>query len=314
MDTAGAILGPLAALAIIISIVGVSQTFSARWIEDKQHIRQSAAAIQKLPLAHLFYFAAIPGLISAWLIVKSVKEIPPGTSPSGDGANQAGLCNDRPHPHPSSLPQREREQERPSDKSVRPAILQRYPSAFWLLLLANAVFSLGNSSDAFLILRCGEMGLAFGHIILAFALYNTTYAIFSAPLGRLSDKIGRKPVIIAGWLTYAAVYGGFAVMQSPLAPWFLFATYGLYQAFSEGVSKAMVSDLVPSHQRAGAIGLFYTVSGLGQLIASIVAGLLWHVGLAGGRVMAPFAIGAVLALLASPLMAAVPIRSRSAKS
>lgn len=274
MDTAGAVLGPLVALALLIGIVGLSQTFSAQWMRNDHALHQSTSAIQKFPLEYLFYFAAIPGLISAWLIVRNVREIPP-----------AG----------------------PQGCATPPPIFQAFPRPFWLLILANAVFSLGNSSDAFLILRSGEIGLAFGHIVLAFALYNTTYAIFSAPLGRLSDRIGRKPVIIAGWLTYAAVYAGFAIARSPLAPWILFAAYGLYQGLSEGVSKAMISDLVPSHQRAGAIGLFYTVSGFGQLAASIVAGLLWNVRLADSTVMAPFALGAAMALLAIPLIAAVPI-------
>ncbi len=193
-----------------------------------------------------------------------------------------------------------------------PAIFQSFPRSFWLLLGANAVFSLGNSSDAFLILRSGEIGLAFGHIILAFALYNAIYAVFSAPLGRLSDRIGRKPVIIAGWSSYALVYAGFAIFRSPIAPWVLFATYGLYQAFSEGVSKALVSDLVPSHQRAGAIGLFYTVSGLGQLIASLVAGFVWNVRLTSQQVMLAFLIGAAMALLAIPLIALVPTRKSPA--
>jgi MFS family permease len=148
--------------------------------------------------------------------------------------------------------------------------------------------------------------MSFGAVILAYALYNLVYALAALPLGTLSDKIGRKPVIIAGWIVYAAVYLGFAAMRSATAPWGLFAAYGLYQALSEGVTKAMVADLVPADKRAGAIGLFYTVSGVGQLAASVLAGMLWDQSFAG--LQAPFAIGAAFALLAVPVLAMTPKR------
>lgn len=118
------------------------------------------------------------------------------------------------------------------------------------------------------------------------------------------------PVIIGGWLIYAAVYLAFALTKTPWAPWVLFPMYGLYQAFSEGVTKAMVSDVVPQHQHAGAIGLFYTVSGLGQLVASVVAGALWNVRLFDGRIMVAFAIGSACSLAAIPVIASVRTRQR----
>jgi MFS family permease len=214
----------------------------------------------KLPLAWLFFIAFIPGLLSALLALLAINDIP---------------------------------RQRGTTRS--PAIFQRFPSSFWVLLVANGLFSLGNSSDSFMVLRSKELGLSFPAIILAFASYNTVYAIGALPLGALSDRVGRKPIIIAGWMLYALVYLGFAMLGRSWAPWLLFPLYGLYQAFSEGVSKAMVSDLVPASQRAGAIGLFYTVSGIGQLLGSILAGVVWNIRFFDGRVMAAFAIGCAFA-------------------
>jgi MFS family permease len=139
-------------------------------------------------------------------------------------------------------------------------------------------------------------------VVLAYALYQATYSLGSLPLGSLSDRIGRKPVIIAGWIIYAGVYLGFAAAKSTLAPWFLLAIYGLYQALTDGVTKAMVGDVVPKEQRAGAIGLFYTASGFGQLAASLIAGSLWNVHLWDGRLMAAFIVGSICAILAVPVM------------
>jgi MFS family permease len=106
------------------------------------------------------------------------------------------------------------------------------------------------------------------------------------------------------------VYTGFAWFQSPLAPWVLLSIYGLYQALTEGVMKALVSDIVPQQLRASAIGLLATVGGLGQLAASIVAGAVWHVRVLDQLLMLPFAIGAVGALAAVPIIASVNVPRR----
>jgi MFS family permease len=235
----------------------------------------AAAAVIALrpdtPLQYLFFLALLPGLASAALALFAVRDIP--------------------HPaHPGAAP---------------PPLLQRYPTPLWHLIAAAALFSLGNSSDAFLILRSRELGLSFTQVVLAFALYNAIYALGALPLGRLSDRVGRKPVVIAGWLVYALVYLGFAAAKSAVAPRPLLAAYGLYQALSEGITKALIADVVPTHQRAGAIGLFYTVTGLAQLVASLAAGLLWPVHLLHARLMAPFLLGALCATLAIPLIATV---------
>jgi MFS family permease len=228
-------------------------------------------------LATLFFVAFLPGLLSVLLAGAGVRDIT------------------RVHKlQPSGAPQ----------------LRQRLPKSFWHLLAAFAVFSLANSSDSFLILRSKELGLSFRQVILAYALFNVVYAITATPLGRLSDRIGRKPVVIAGWIGYALVYAGFAWFQSPLAPWVLLSVYGLYHALTEGVMKALVSDIVPEQLRASAIGLLATVGGLGQLAASIVAGAVWHVRVLDQLLMLPFAIGAVGALAAVPIIASVNVPRR----
>jgi MFS family permease len=163
-----------------------------------------------------------------------------------------------------------------------------------------------------LLLRSGELGMGFAAIILAYAIYNAVFAATATPLGDLSDRVGRKPVMACGWIVYAAVYGGFAIVRSPLAPWILLGIYGLYQAFTDGVAKAMVSDLVPKEKRAGAIGLFYTVSGVGQLLGSLLTGVIWQARWDRGRVAAAFAIPAGLAILATFLLLRVNARDRAA--
>ena len=228
----------------------------------------------KLSLAWLFFIAFLPGIASALLATVAVRDIP----------HEA---------HAGAKP---------------PPLIQKYPKALWLLMLANFVFSIGNSSDTFLILRSKEIGLNFRAVILAYALYQAVYAVGSYPLGSASDRIGRKPVIIGGWFVYAAVYLGFAAARSPMAPWILLAAYGIYQAMTEGITKAMIGDVVAKDQRGGAIGLYYTMAGVGQLIASILAGAVWNVRFFHGKFMAPFAIGAAFALLAIPLIAPVSTR------
>jgi MFS family permease len=137
------------------------------------------------------------------------------------------------------------------------------------------IFALGNSSNQFLLLRAQDLGFDIATIILMYLVFNLVYALGSFPLGRLSDRIGRKRLLVLGYLTYGAVYFGFA-LASPLALWGLFATYGLYYALTEGVEKALVSDIAPQKVRATLIGLHATFVGVGLLPASALAGFLWN--------------------------------------
>jgi MFS family permease len=173
------------------------------------------------------------------------------------------------------------------------------PRRFYLFLGIMVVFSIGNSSDAFLILRAQDLGVVLLAIPLVYALFNTVYAAASVPLGSLSDRIGREKVIVLGWLAYALAYFGFAVAHASYQVWLLFAFYGLYYATTEGVAKAFVADMVPADHRGRAYGIYNTVVGVVTLPASFIAGLLWdRVGAA-----APFYFGAIMSLVACILLA-----------
>ena len=160
------------------------------------------------------------------------------------------------------------------------------------------LFSLGNSSNAFLLLRAHEIGFSPANVILLYLAYNCSYALLSLPAGRLSDRIGRKTLLVTGYLVYGAVYLTIA-FATPSSPdwilWSVFVAYGLYSALTEGIERALITDLAPGGQRASALGLHATLVGLGLLPASLIAGSLWD--LAGPA--APFFVGAGMSILAA---------------
>ncbi len=163
-----------------------------------------------------------------------------------------------------------------------------------LFLVIVFLFNLGNSSNQFLLLRATSLGVDDATAILLYLAYNVIYALVSYPAGRLSDRVGRKSLLVAGYLTYGLIYLAFAfAARSWLFP--LFGLYGLYIALTEGVEKALVSDLAPLNLRATLIGLHATAIGIGLLPASVLAGLLYtYLGPA-----APFFFGGALGLLAA---------------
>ena len=146
---------------------------------------------------------------------------------------------------------------------------------FWLFMLANALFTLGNSSDAFLALRSQNLGLTLLALLLTIVAFNATNAIVAWPAGALSDRIGRRGLIAGAWAIYAACYAGFAIVTSAVWVVPLWIAYGVYYALSEGVGKAMVADLAPTELRATAFGILNATQGLMILPASVIAGLLW---------------------------------------
>ncbi len=176
---------------------------------------------------------------------------------------------------------------------------------FALFMLIVGLFDLGNSSDAFLVLRAQERGLNVLGVLGMLITFNLIYALVSTPAGALSDRIGRRRVIIGGWLVYAAIYLGVGLARTGLQVWALYALYGLYYGLSYGAAKAMVADLVPEHLRGSAYGTYNAVLGILDFPASLIAGVLWQgVGAwAGFGASAPFLFGAALALLAAVLMA-----------
>jgi MFS family permease len=170
------------------------------------------------------------------------------------------------------------------------------------LLAVMLLFTLGNSSDAFLILRAQDVGVASVLIPVVYALFNLVSAAAAIPVGKLADRVGRRAMIAWGWGVYALTYLGFAVVTAPWMIWGLFAFYGLFYALTEGSAKALVAELVPDANRGVAYGLYNAAVGVMALPASLIAGALWT------RVSpaAPFAFGAVLALLALVGLGFVP--------
>jgi MFS family permease len=193
-----------------------------------------------------------------------------------------------------------REQARePEAHGSRPAPFAGVPAR---LLAAIGIFTLGNSTDALLLLRAGALGVRTAQLPLLWALLHLVRALSSWPLGRAADALGRRRTLIAGWLWYAACYAGFALARSPWQVWALFAAYGLVAALSEGTERALIADAAPPAARGRALGLYNLVTGVGLLLASVVAGEIWdHVSAA-----AALATGASLAAAASLLLAAGP--------
>lgn len=151
----------------------------------------------------------------------------------------------------------------------------RLDSKLKAFLIVAFLFTLGNSSNQFLLLRAQNLGFNPGRVILLYLLYNVVYSIFSYPLGWLSDKIGRRNLLVTGYLFYGLVYLGFGYFNSKTAIILLFALYGLYIAATEGVEKALVAEIAPSDVKGTMLGLHATLVGIGLLPASLVAGFLW---------------------------------------
>jgi len=169
-----------------------------------------------------------------------------------------------------------------------------FDTRFKLFLIIMAVFTLGNSSDFFVILRAQNLGASVVYVVLMLVLFNITYAATSLPAGVLSDRLGRRRVIAVGWFIYALVYLGFALASEPWQVWLLFACYGVFYGMAEGVARAFVADLVPAEKRGTAFGLYHGVVGLTLLPASLLAGWLWQ----AFSPAAPFFFGAGLAFIA----------------
>lgn len=217
---------------------------------------------------------AVPGLLSLLVIVLFVHDEP------GRGGAEADALHATPvHDAPPKRP--------PAPPLSRP---------FRLYLVAAVLFALANSSDAFLILRAREMGLPLLMAPLAWALLHAVKSATSLWGGDLSDRVGRRPVLLGGWLLYAAVYAAFAGLSGTAAAWALFAVYGVFFGATEGVAKAYVADLVPAGARGRAFGLLGTLEGLLLIPTGLAVGWLWD---ATGSGRWPLAIEAALALAAA---------------
>ncbi len=184
------------------------------------------------------------------------------------------------------------------------------PKQFWRVVVLLGAFAFVNFSDALLLLRARQLGLGVGAVIGVYCLYNLTYALASYPAGALSDRVPRRLVVGTGLVVFAFAYIALGIATTSTWVWVIFPVYGLYTAFTDGVSKAWIVDLVPSTDRGRAIGVQGAVAGVGAIVASVWAGLAWSgtgrvplvlagvvaaavsvVALAGGRWFQPSAIG-----------------------
>jgi MFS family permease len=169
-------------------------------------------------------------------------------------------------------------EERPVEVAAKAKIdigVQRFPRAYWKYLTATALFGLGNSSNAFLILRTGDIGASLTTTILIYAGFNLVAALISYPAGSLSDRLGRRNILLLAFAIFLVTYLGFASTGNIAVIAVLFVFYGLYQGIFRAVGKALASDYVPDQLRASGVGWYNTTVGLCGLVASLVAGWLW---------------------------------------
>ncbi len=195
-----------------------------------------------------------------------------------------------------------REQPKEARPAEKPKLsLAGFDPRYRVFLFVLVIFSIGNSSDAFLVWRATRAPISMDlfSFLIVYVVFNALSAVVAFRSGVISDRIGRKPVILAGWLVFAASYLGIALSKTPTGIWVWFTIYGAYYGMTEGMLKAFAVDLAPANLRGTAVGMFYTVTGLAALPASIAAGFLWR---SIGH-SAPFFYGAVTALIAALLLA-----------
>jgi MFS family permease len=213
-------------------------------------------------LRTVFWLAAIPGLLSVLVVAIGVRDIPRSAGPG--------------ETTPLDL-------TRPLD------------ARFWRVLAVIFVFTLGNSTDAFLLLRASQLGVPVALAPILWAALHLVKSAASTPGGALSDRIGRRPTLIMGWMLYAAVYVGFALADRAWHAWALFAVYGVFFGLTEGSERALIADLVALERRGTAFGWYNLAIGLGALPASLLFGFVWD---RAGPATA-FTMGASLALAAA---------------
>jgi MFS family permease len=214
----------------------------------------------------VFWLSVIPGLLAVVLIIFFLKD----KEPSGNG-KQAALPN---------------------------IGFRNLNRRFLWFSMISTLFTVGNFSDAFLVLRAQDAGMLPALIPLAFFALNISSSIFSMPIGMLSDRIGRRPVLISGFFIFAMIYFGFGMAKSVMWIWVLFILYGLYYAFTEGIQKAYIADIVPEGTRGTAMGTYNAMTGIAALPASIMAGFLWQT----FGPMVAFSTSSIIAILATLLM------------
>jgi MFS family permease len=243
----------------------------------------------QMPIRNVFWLAAIPGALAVLTVIIGVREKARGVGRGGRDVpttDQQSSISDRLVHAPTSAP-------------------HPLPARFWKTLIVVFVFTLGNSTDAFLLLRATELGVPIALAPVLWAVLHVVKSASSTPGGALSDRLGRAPTLVAGWLLYASVYLGFAIATDAWHAWALFALYGIFFGLTEGTERALVADLVPLERRGTAYGWFYLAIGLGMFPASLIFGAVWT---SAGAPTA-FIMGASLALVAAIGILFVGVRS-----
>lgn len=179
--------------------------------------------------------------------------------------------------------------------------LSGFSRHYKMLLVVVAVFTLGNSSDAFLLLRAQNLGMKAYLIPLLWMVFNLVYSVTSTPGGMLSDRIGRKKTLLLGFALYALIYVGFGLARDLVFIWLLFAAYGVFYGLTSGCLSAYVADLAPDQMKGTAFGVFHMTDGISKLCASVTFGVIWASSATGGPTAA-FIFGGSMALIAVVLL------------
>ncbi len=248
MDSAGAIVGPLAALALLA----------------------------RFGIRSVFWAAAVPGALCVLVALLGIRE-------TGRRQTKPEAASKTNSPAASTWAK---------NKNIK------LPASFYVVLAAVTLFSLGNSSDMFLVLRAQNVGIRVALAPLLGLVFNITYTLASWPAGWFSDRVSRRMVGSAGYVIFAAVYFVFGRAPSTLAIWIAMAVYGLYNALTQPVLKALVVETVGENVRGRALGIYFFVTSVATLAASVITGELWkHFGAA-----IPFYLSAAMALAAAGIL------------
>ncbi len=277
-DHAGSVLGPLLATGLLL--------------------------IAPDNLRLVFALTAVPGLLTVLILVRGVREVRPAGPPAPGARAHGGRLGTRRKPTDARAPAAAPPTPDPAPDAPAGS-LQELGPAFPRYLAVLLLFTLGNASDAFLLLRAQELGVPLAAIPLLWGALHVSKTAWSIPGGMAADRVRPPVLIMAGWLLYAMVYGGFALADSAWQIWALLALYGLYYGLTESPEKTLVAELAPSHLRARAFGIFHFAVGLGALPASLLFGALWQ----WKGAPAAFTVGAGFALL-SALLLPMALRGR----
>lgn len=315
-DTAGAVLGLLVTL----------------WVVDR--MQGGDALLADGTFRTLVLWSLVPAVLAVAVLAVGAADVPvtPDTAPDGSGQGIADAAPTGPRATRDAAPTdpqatrgtaptgpRTTRDAAPSDPqttrggaptgrkatSAPPKIrLRGLGRGFGWFVVCSVLFELGNSADAFLVLRAQERGLAVSEILGVLIVFNVVYALVAAPAGALSDRVGRKGVLLAAWGVYCGAYVGFALAETGTHVALLYVVYAVYHGMVAGAAKALVSDLVPARLRALAYGGYAAAVGVVSLPASILGGVLWEgfAGWEGFGAAAPFWFGATMSGVAAALL------------